>query len=280
LNLGGGNCCLLVDPNLKEGREKLFEQFGHCLNHLGGRYITAEDMGTSVEDIGVMRKVSRFAAGYSQSEGGSGDPSPWTARGVYKSILAACERMYGSQDLQGKRVAVQGIGHVGKYLCAHLAEAGAKLIVSDTNQQRVEQAASEYGAEVVHLEAIYDVDCDVYAPCAVGQTVNDSTIPRLSCKIIAGAANNVLSSREVLPELRVKGILYCPDFVINSGGVISVGAEYNNGGWDQKWVTEKVDNIFNTLNSVLDKAEQSGKHAEDVAIELAKERIAKAGGTR
>ncbi|RMG40968.1 MAG: Glu/Leu/Phe/Val dehydrogenase [Candidatus Dadabacteria bacterium] len=276
LDLGGGKSCIMVDPHLEEGRRELFLKFGECLNHLNGRYITAEDMGTSVSDIMVMREVTKYAAGYSSEEGGSGDPSPWTARGVFNSIVAACERKYNSKDLKGRHISVQGTGHVGIHLVKMLKEAGATVTVCDNDKEALNNARNNYEVEVVEPEAIYDVDCDVYAPCAIGQTVNPDTIKRLKCDIIAGAANNQLSDESVYSMLEAKGILYCPDFVINAGGVISVAGEYNEGGWNEEWVTEKVKNIYHTIHRVLDESEKRGRFPEVVAVELAKERIREA----
>ena len=273
LDLGGGKSCIIADPKLKEGREELFLKFGECMESLNGRYITAEDMGTSVNDIMIMRKNTKWAAGFAKAEGGSGDPSPWTALGVYQSIIAACERRFDSQDMNQRHVTVQGVGHVGMYLLELLKEAGARVTVCDTNEESLERARKECGAEVVSIDEIYDVECDVYAPCAIGQTVNPKTLPRLKCDIIAGAANNVLSDPSVYTSIEEKGILYCPDFVINSGGVISVGAEYIEGGWNEEWVTEKVKAIYHTCHRVLDESEKRKKFPETVSIELARERI-------
>ena len=274
LDLGGGKSCLIADPLMKSGREALFEQFGTCLNHLNGRYITAEDMGTSVQDIMVMRRHTKFAAGFSEAQGGSGDPSPWTARGVFNAILAACERRFGSQDLSARHVSVQGVGHVGLYMVKHLQKAGAKVTVCDINQAALEEARKA-GAQVVELEQIYDVNCDIYCPCAVGQTVNPLTIQRLKCSIIAGAANNQLTDSSVYGLIEQKGILYCPDFAINSGGVINVAAELIPGGWREEWVSQKIRQITATTQRVLDESEKRCKFPEIVAIELAKERIAR-----
>jgi len=273
LDLGGGKSCIIADPDMVDGRPELFEQFGKCLESLHGRYITAEDMGTSVQDVSYMRRHTGFAAGYSQDEGGAGDPSPWTAYGVYQSIVAACERRFNSKDLTDRHITVQGVGHVGIYLVERLAKAGARVTVCDTSERALQRASQEFSATVVDKEAIYDVECDVYAPCAIGQTVNATTIQRLRCKIIAGAANNQLSSPEVYELLDERGILYCPDFVINSGGVISVGAELIEGGWQENWVSDKVKNIYHVIHRVLDESEKRKKFPEIVAIELAKERI-------
>jgi len=273
LDLGGGKSCIIADPEMSEGREALFEQFGKCLESLKGRYITAEDMGTSVEDVSAVRRHTTFAAGYNKKEGGSGDPSPWTALGVYQSIIAACERKFDSKDLKGRHISVQGVGHVGMYLVELLAKAGATLTVCDTSEKVLQQVSQEFSARIVDKDSIYDVECDVYAPCAIGQTVNADTIPRLRCKIIAGAANNQLSNPDVYRLIDDHKILYCPDFVINSGGVISVGAELIEGGWRESWVSDKVENIYHVIHRVLDESEKRKKFPEVVAIELAKERI-------
>lgn len=276
LDLGGGKCCMLVDPNIKNGRRELFLKFGECLNNLNGRYITAEDMGTCVDDVMIMREVSRFAAGFAREKGGSGDPSPWTARGVFNSILAACERKFKSKELKGRHVAIQGVGHVGTYLLKMLKEVGAKVTVTDINQSNIDRAKSEFGAEAVGPEAIYDLTCDIYSPCAMGQTVNPDTLKRLKCSIIAGAANNQLLDPSIYQEITARGMMYLPDFVINSGGVISVGGEYNPGGWKESWVTEKVKGISATIHRIMDEAQKRNKFSEVVALELARERIREA----
>ncbi len=273
LDLGGGKSCIIADPAMKEGRKQLFEQFGECLNHLNGRYITAEDMGTSVEDVMVMRTITKFAAGFAQDKGGSGDPSPWTARGVFNSMQAACEKTFGSKDLKGRHVALEGVGHVGMYLLKILKEAGAKVTIADVNSAFIARAKSDFGVEAVEAQALYDVDCDIYSPCAIGQTVNPNTIQRLKCKIIAGAANNQLLGPMMYDQITAKKIMYCPDFVINAGGVISVGAEYIPGGWTEAWVSDKVKNIYNTIHRILEQSEKRGKFPEVVALELARERI-------
>jgi leucine dehydrogenase len=274
LDLGGGKSVIIADPKLDgEARRKLFLQFAKCLNHLGGRYITAEDMGTSVADVMTMREETKFAAGYAQDKGGSGDPSPWTARGTFGGILAATEKAFGSRDLKGRKIALQGVGHVGMHLLELLREAGAEVTVSDTVPALVGEAQRRFGAKAVAVEAIYDVDCDVYAPCAAGQTVNHDTLKRLKCKIIAGAANNQLLDPSVYDTILEKKIVYCPDFVINAGGVISVGAEYIPGGWTRAWVEKKVDNIGSTVMKVLNESDKRGKFPEVVALELARERV-------
>lgn len=278
LDLGGGKSCLIADPQLKEGRRELFLKFAECLNNLAGRYITAEDMGTSVADVMTMREVSKFAAGYALELGGSGDPSPWTAKGVFNAVNAACERKYGKKDLNGKHIAVQGVGHVGYYLVGHLVKAGARVTVCDMNKVALEAVKKEYSVEVVEPDAIYDVPAQVFSPNAIGQTVNANTLKRLKCEIICGGANNQLTDSSVYETITTRGIIYCPDFVINSGGVISVGGEYNPGGWKEEWVAAKVAKIYDTTHRVLEESSKRGKFPEVVAIELAKERILEARG--
>ncbi|MDZ4786129.1 MAG: Glu/Leu/Phe/Val dehydrogenase dimerization domain-containing protein [bacterium] len=273
LDLGGGKCVLICDPNKSEGRREMFLKFAHCLNRLNGFYITAEDMGTSVADVMTMREVTKYAAGFAREQGGSGDPSPWTALGVFRGILAATERRYGSKDLTGKNITVQGCGHVGVYLVEHLVKAGAKITVCDTNNKAVDAVRSKYNVQAVSTDEIYDIAANIYAPCAIGQTVNPATIGRLKCDIIAGAANNQLLDNSMYAEIEKRGIVYCPDFAINSGGVISVGCEYIPGGWSESWTTNKVNAIYDTIALILSEAEKRKKFPEVVAVELAKERV-------
>jgi leucine dehydrogenase len=277
LPLGGGKSCIIADPRLSDGRDALFAKVGQCLNHLAGRYVTAEDMGTSVEDMNIVRKESRFVVGTDPNKGGAGDPSPWTAKGVFHAIRAAVERSFAqAPSINGKHVVVQGVGHVGMYLVEHLVGAGAKVSVCDPNTALVEAAAEKFGVAVVSPDKIYDVPCDVFAPCAIGQTVNPDTLKRLSCSIIAGAANNQLSDPSVYNILREKGIVYCPDFAINSGGVICVGAELAEGGPSIPWIRNKVDGIYETTARILDESKRTGRDTEVIAINLARERIAEA----
>lgn len=277
LPLGGAKACLIADPGMTDGREDLFRHLGQCLNHLGGRYITAEDMGTSVRDMMWIKSVSKHVAGTDPNAGGVGDPSPWTALGVFNAMRAAVERAFPEDPtLRAKSVAVQGVGHVGMYLVGHLVEAGAKVTVADTNSNNTQEAAHRYGVNVVAPGEIYSVPCDIFAPCAVGQTVNASTLWKLSCKVIAGAANNQLSDPSVYELLKSKGILYCPDFAINSGGVISITAEVMEGGASMDWVKEKVAGVYDTTAHILDEARRTHQDTEVVALDLAKKKIADA----
>lgn len=274
MRLGGGKACIIADPKITEGRKELFEAFAKGLNNLGGRYITAEDMGTSAEDMQTIKQISKCVVGFPHEFGGSGDPSPWTAMGVLNGILAACERRYGSNEISGKIVVVQGVGSVGLHLAKLLKEKGCELIISDTSSERLKKAELELGnIKVVPTEAVYDCFCHVFAPCAIGQTVNSRTVSLLKCDIICGAANNQLSGPDVYEFISERGILYCPDFVVNAGGVISVGAELNKAGWDSKWVTNKVDQIFETTSRILEESDKRGLFPEVVAVDLAKEII-------
>ena len=276
MDLGGGKAVLIVDPHIEKGRRELFLKFGECLNHLGGRYVSAEDMGTTVQDISWMREVSKHVVGFDPSEGGSGDPSPWTAHGVFEGILAAVERVFGSRDLSARHIAMQGVGHVGTFLLEQLRQAGARVTVCDTYAPYVDRAVQQYGAEAVEPEKIYDVQCDVFSPNAIGQTINHDTIKRLKCRIIAGPANNQLVDASLYSAIEIKNIIYCPDFAINAGGVISVGAELWEGGWNRQRVTDMVIAVGTTVGRVLDESQKRGRFPEVVAIELARERIAKA----
>ena len=273
MDLGGGKACIILEPNWSGNRELLFKKFAECLNSLAGRYYSAEDMGTSPADMHHVKSVSNYVVGFPISEGGSGDPSPWTARGVFNSIEAVSEIIFGSQDLSKRSVAIQGIGHVGMPLLRKLREAGARVVVADTNEQSLREAVAKYQAEVLTLDQIYSADCDVFAPCAIGQTVNHQTIPQLKCKVVCGAANNQLPDSSVYELLRQKNIVYCPDFAVNAGGVISVGAELRPGGWSEAWVSSKVRGIADTIRLILTDAAKSSRPTEELALELARKRI-------
>jgi len=281
LPLGGGKACIIADPNMKKGREALFRKFGECLNAVMGRYITAEDMGTSVSDMMFVKETSKYVTGTDTSLGGAGDPSPWTAKGVFLAMQAAAERVFNTgRSLKGKRVSVQGVGHVGMYLVEHLTKDGAIVTVSDPHQGLLDEAVKKFGVNVASLDGIYDAPSDIFSPCAVGQTINEKTLPRLKTKIIAGAANNQLSDTGVYEMIAEQEILYCPDFAINSGGVICVCAEATGRGNDVPWITSKVEAIYGTTGQVLDESKRRGKFTEAVAVELAKEIIAAKSRTK
>jgi len=254
LNLGGGKTVIMGDPK-QDKSEEMFRAFGRFVHSLNGRYITAEDVGTSVEDMTYIGMETPFVCG-TIGEGGSGDPSPVTAFGVWHGIKASAYAKWGDASLKDKVIAVQGLGHVGSNLCRHLAEEGAKLIVTDINEKNLQQTVDLYGAEVVKTDEIFSVDCDIFAPCALGAVINDNTLDLFKCEIIAGAANNVLKNPEHGDTLEKKGILYAPDFVINAGGVINVAEELN--GYNKEVAYMKAAKIYDNVLKVFNIAKRDG----------------------
>jgi leucine dehydrogenase len=271
LNLGGGKSVIIGDPKVTR-REMIFRAHGRFVESLGGRYITAEDVGTSVSDMDYVNMETEHVTGL---PGTSGDPSPVTAYGVYRGIKAAAQAKFGSDDLAGKTVAVQGLGHVGSYLCRHLANDGASLIVTDIDPERVRAVVDEFGAESVRPDAIYGVDADVYAPSALGATINDETIPQLRVQIVAGAANNVLQEERHGEELHRRGILYAPDYVINAGGLINVYGELK--GWSAEQAMRKAGEIYGTLLQLFELAREEGIPTYLAADRIAQQRIEAVG---
>lgn len=271
LNLGGGKSVIIGD-NRTTRRELLFRAHGRFVESLGGRYITAEDVGTSVEDMSYVEMETDYVTGLA---GGLGDPSPVTAWGVFRGIQAGAQQKLGSADLKGVTVAVQGLGHVGHYLCGYLDEVGAKLIVTDIDQQRVKRAVDDFGAKAVEPDAIYGVDAEIFAPCALGAVVNDATLPQFKFQVIAGAANNQLKEERHGDVLTEKGILYAPDYVINAGGLINVYGELN--GWDAERAKRKAGEIYQTLADLFEIAEEQGLPTYEAADRLAERRIQQVG---
>ena len=276
LELGGGKSVIIGDSRTMKS-QALFEAFGRAVDTLGGRYYAAEDVGVSPEDLVATRKMSRYVVGLEGFAAGSGDPSPVTAEGVFRGLKLACRHAFGSDDLTGVRVAVQGVGHVGGYLCDKLHAAGARLTVTDVNQDTLNAVAGRTGAEVVAPDAIYDVDAQVFAPCALGGAINEKTLPRLKAKVIAGAANNQLASPAIGRELYAKGLLYAPDYVINGGGIINVAAEVRaleqGAAFDPQWVEGKLSRLMETLDEVLTRSKSENRPTHEVADEIALERI-------
>lgn len=265
LPMGGGKSVILANPHTDKSPE-LFKAFGRAVDQLGGRYVSAEDVGINTDDMAVIASQTSHVAGLA---GKSGDPSPFTALGTFVGIKAALRQQRGNESLAGLTVAVQGVGHVGYYLCEHLHKAGAKLVVTDVNQAALDKVATEFGAQVVSPDAIYDVDMDIYSPCALGATLNDVTLPKLKASIVAGCANNQLARPHHDLVLRERGILYAPDYVINAGGIINVSFEDN---YDEHASTQKVEGIYDTLLDVFNKAEQlaqpTGVTADQIARSL------------
>lgn len=271
LNLGGGKAVILGNPQLKN--EAFLRRFGRFIESLGGRYVTAEDVNMNTADMEYIRMETRHVAGLPQVKGGSGDPSPVTAFGTYMGMKAAAKKAFGSDSLQGKKIGVQGVGQVGKYLIEYLIKEGSEVLVTDIFEDKLKQVAKATGAVAVDPNLIYDLEMDIYAPCALGATVNDETIDRLKCRVIAGAANNQLKDEEKHGKILMeKGIIYAPDFLINAGGVINVGAEYL-GDYHKDIVLKQTEKIYDTCLSILNKAETEKIPAQQAAIEAAKARI-------
>jgi leucine dehydrogenase len=268
LNLGGGKSVIIGDPRTKR-REMIFRAHGRFVDSLKGRYITAEDVGTSVEDMDFVQMETKFVAGL---QGGSGDPSPITAYGTYQGIKACLKEKLGDDSVMGVRVAVQGVGHVGYYLCQFLAEEGARLIVTDIDEERVRQVVKEFGAEAVKPDAIYRVDAPVFAPCALGAIVNDKTLKVMKFQIIAGAANNQLEEERHGDELEKRGVLYAPDYVINAGGLINVYGELYR--WSADRAKRKAGEIYDTLLQLFELSKREGLPTYKAADRLAEQRIA------
>ncbi len=272
--LGGGKSVILGNPKTDKS-EALFRAMGRFIETLGGKYITAEDVGTSVDDMVAVRKETRWVTGLPLALGSSGDPSPWTALGVFRGQKACLEEVFGNGDFAGRTVAIQGLGHVGVFLAEHLHAAGARLVVCDVAPERVKEAATRFGAQVTSPDAIYDVPCDVFAPCALGAILHDETLKRLRTKIIAGAANNVLLREEHGDRLREMGILYAPDYVINGGGIINVSIEIEPGGYDEARSRRKVENIYEALKTVFRMSRERNISTNRASNLLAEERLAK-----
>ncbi|MEW5853056.1 MAG: Glu/Leu/Phe/Val dehydrogenase [Myxococcota bacterium] len=275
LNLGGGKAVIIGDPK-KDKSEALFRSFGRFVQGLGGRYITAEDVGTSVTDMEQVRMETDFVTGISRALGGSGDPSPVTALGTYEGMKACVKRVLGKESLEGLTVAVQGVGHVGYHLCQHLHREGTKIIVSDVDADNLKRVSEDFNVKVVGVEDIYAVPCDIFAPCALGGVVNDDTIGKLKCKIVAGCANNQLKDEERHAKaLEQRKILYAPDYVINAGGLINVANELE--GYNRERAVQQAAGIYDILNRVFEIAEREKVTTVQAANTLAERRIQQIG---
>jgi leucine dehydrogenase len=266
LPIGGGKSVIIGDPK-KDKTPALFEALGEALERLGGRYVTAEDVGTSPADMAYVARKTKFVAGL----GASGDPSPYTALGCFVGAQAAVKHHLKRDSLEGLVVALQGLGHVGYDYARQLRAAGAKLIVADIDQAALQRAHEELGAQIVSVDAIYDVEADIYAPCALGATLNPDTLARLKVKIVAGAANNQLATADIGDLLRKRDILYAPDFVINAGGIIKVCYEYLNK--PEADVEAHVRTIADTLTEVFQRADHEGVATSVVADRVAEKRF-------
>lgn len=275
LNLGGGKAVIIGDARTMKS-EALFRRFGKFVESLGGKYITAEDVGINPQDMTWVNMETKNVVGL---PGKSGDPSPVTAYGTYMGMKAAAKVQFGNDSLAGKKVAVQGVGHVGEYLVSHLQKEGAEIFISDIHEETLSRVSKEYGAQVVDLDEIYEIDMDIYAPCALGATVNDDTLKELKCSIIAGAANNQLKSETVHGEIvKDKGIIYVPDFMINAGGVINCYAEVK--GLSAEWAMSKAEEIYDRTLEIVNRSNSEGIPTYKIANKMAEERIEAIGNVK
>jgi len=271
LNLGGGKAVIIGDPN-KDKTEDMFRYFGRFVEGLAGRYITAEDVGTDPQDMEYVRMETKYVTGISRALGGSGDPSPVTAYGVYVGMKACAKEIYGDDSLEGKTIAVQGAGNVAKYLCEHLAKENANILVSDIYEDKVKEVAKQTGAQPIDSEAIYEADADIFAPCALGGIINDDTIPKFKFKIIAGGANNqLLDENKHADVLRKENILYAPDYAINAGGLINVSNEFE--GYNQDRALKQAETIYQRIQQILTISKERNITTHEAASRLAEDRI-------
>jgi leucine dehydrogenase len=275
LNLGGGKS-VIIGRVRDIGNEAAFRAFGRLVDSLGGRYVAAEDVNTTPQMMEWVHEETDYVAGLSADLGGSGDPSPFTAYGTFVGIKASAKKAWGSDSLEGKTIGVQGLGHVGIYLVEHLSGAGAKVIVTDIKEERVKEMLKFKNVSAIDPDAFYDAEMDIYAPCALGSTVNDETIDRLKCQIVAGAANNVLSDYDKHGQILLdRGVLYAPDYAINSGGVINVYGEFE--GYNEKRSYNRVNHIYDILMEIFERSQDQKIPTMDAADALAEERIRKVG---
>jgi leucine dehydrogenase len=274
--LGGGKSVIIGDPKTVK-TPKLLQAMGSFIDTLGGRYMTAEDVNIGVSDLKEVRKTTRWVTGLPREEGSSGNPSPYTALGVFLGIQVCLDEVFGSRSMAGKRIAVQGAGSVASGVIDQLVAGGAHVTVCDINEERLATLRKKHPQLViVPADAIFDVDCDVFSPHALGAILNDQSLPRLRCKIVAGAANNQLAEPRHGDVLRARGILYAPDFVINAGGIINVGCELEPGGYDEKKALAKIQNIEPALREVFQESRDRGISTGEAAVHVAQRIIAAA----
>jgi leucine dehydrogenase len=275
LNLGGGKAIIIGDSH-NDKNEHLFRAFGRFVDSLGGRYITAEDVGMTEQDMEWIYSETKYVTGIPKSMGGSGDPSPVTAYGVYMGMKAAAKRAYGSDSLEGKRIAIQGAGHVASHLARYIVKENAKLFITDIYRKKAESLAEELSATYVEPDQIYGLDVDIFSPCALGGVVNDDTLTALNCDVIAGAANNILDDEQKhAKRLDEMGIIYAPDYVINAGGIINISSELE--GYNEEVAMRKTSRIYDTVTSVLEFADSHNITTLAASNRLAEERIKTVG---
>ncbi|MFK7741278.1 MAG: Glu/Leu/Phe/Val dehydrogenase [Planctomycetota bacterium] len=269
--LGGGKAVILGDAKTIKS-EALYLGVGRLVDSLKGAYTTAEDVNTKIVDLEIVRRATKYVSGLSRESGGSGNPSPYTAYGVYLGVRAALGQAYDNDDPKGRKIAIQGVGAVGGALAEKLAKAGAHVVAADRNQKRLEQLKKDFGIEPIAEDEVLTTECDLFAPCALGGILNDETIPALRTKVVAGAANNVLLKEEHGEMLRERGILYAPDYVINAGGIVNVSVEFHDGGYDEPTALRKIERIPQALKELWTIANEEGIATSEAADRLA-ERI-------
>lgn len=272
LNLGGGKAVIIGDPK-KDKSEILFRTYGRFINTLGGRYITAEDVGTDVNDMEYAFMETDYVVGIESSHGGSGNPAPFTSLGVFQAMKVCLGKVFKDENFKGRTVVVQGVGQVGSHLIQRLKASGAKVFASDIDQEKLEKAKEKFGFEIVKPEEIYSVACDIFAPCAMGGIVNEKTAQQLCCKIIAGSANNQLEKTEHAKILDERGILYAPDYVVNAGGLINVYLELE--GYSRERAERMTRGIYYNLKKILEIAEQKKISTDQAASFMVEERLKK-----
>ncbi len=274
LNLGGGKAVIIGDSRVDK-TDALMRKFGEFVNSLSGRYITAEDVGINTHDMEMVKLSTDHVTGIPQSMGGSGDPSPVTAYGVFMGMKAATKYKWGTDELAGKKVLVQGIGHVGETLVKHLVEAGADVLINDIHEDRLLEVSEKFNAAIVRGHNIFAEEMDIYAPCALGATINTESIPQMNCSVIAGAANNQLANElEHGRMLKEAGIVYAPDFLINAGGLINVYSEIAK--YDRAEALRRTENIYHTTLDILTRSESENMTTHQAALAIAEERVQKA----
>lgn len=271
--LGGGKSVLIGNPK-HDKTNQLLLHFAEALNSLKGTYIAAEDVGVTAEDLLIVRKKSPYVAAL-PTKGSSGDPSRFTAFGIYRGILAVCRTCFGSESLKGRSFGIQGLGSVGSKLARFLFWEGADLTLADLDEERLQEMCSELGAKTLKPEELLQAKIDVFCPCALGGILNKNTIPRLRCRAIAGAANNQLQTEKDGELLQKRNILYAPDFVINAGGIINASAEFMPGGYNSIWARDKTARIYDTLTEIFDQAQITGLSPEHLAVEMAERKLPK-----
>ena len=278
LDLGGGKGVIFGDPRSLKG-ERLLRAYGRAIDSLGGRYLTAEDVGTTQADMEMIARDTAFVTGTGPDAGGSGDPSPATARGLLAAMRGVSQFLWGSTDLAGRRVSVQGVGKVGGGLARLLADAGARLTIADVNEAAVRAIGEELGAEIVGAEAIHEVECDIFAPCALSGALSAESVPGLRCGAVVGSANNQLVSDDIADEVAGRGILYVPDFIVNAGGVVNISEEVGQR-YQAERASRRIDALETTTLALLERSQERRVTPLAEAIALAEERIRAVGGLR